>query len=56
MEPLAGCCCCRNHRERGVARNHCCPASAILRFNIHWTGAASAFDSIEFQMLVSLQP
>ncbi|KAL4374767.1 hypothetical protein AHAS_Ahas05G0214700 [Arachis hypogaea] len=25
---------------RGVARNRCCPASAILRFNIHWPGLA----------------
>ncbi|RYR39316.1 hypothetical protein Ahy_A09g044824 isoform E [Arachis hypogaea] len=23
---------------RGAARNRCCPASAILRFNIHWPG------------------
>ncbi|XP_057755736.1 uncharacterized protein LOC130974914 [Arachis stenosperma] len=28
---------------RGVARNRPCPASAILRFNIHWPGAVSAF-------------
>ncbi|QHO07413.1 uncharacterized protein DS421_14g463480 [Arachis hypogaea] len=41
---------------RGVARNRCCPTSAKLRFNIHWPGAASAFDSIEFEIFFSLQP
>ncbi|KAL4357051.1 hypothetical protein AHAS_Ahas09G0148000 [Arachis hypogaea] len=41
---------------RGAARNRCCPASAILRFNIHWPGAVSAFDSIEFEIFASLQP
>ncbi|XP_020978081.1 uncharacterized protein LOC110271486 [Arachis ipaensis] len=41
---------------QGVARNRCCPTSVIIRFNIHWPGDASAFDSIEFEIFVSLQP